>query len=234
MSNFTKLVMFLIVFLGLCWVINPAKAETSVSDVEKLLVDGNYVEAKKELDNILKEYPDSIVAHKYMIEVLKLEHAATLKYDVAYKIHEEKIKNIETAIAEAEYEKSKAKALNFLLYVFGLFAIGGLTLLLYNNHKKIVEKKKAVIEENRWYEQTLEEAVHYGAIINTIQMNINDGNVRIDENVKKMFNAVYDDHDEVLRCINMRDINKEMYNNHIRDVRDFLVTAGLANADEFN
>lgn len=238
MKKIIQLVLFLVISFGLCSMsITSAKADTSVADVEKLLAKGEYDKAKSELENVIEKHPDSIVAHKYMLEVLKLEYAATLEYSVEYKLYEEILKNIIKKDKEVYEAKKREQSFISILAVIGVivvFACGlGLIILL---NKLIVKRRNLKLEQEKTdarYSELLELAVKYGVILNDIFIGIKNGEITIDKNTESLFMCLSKDHDEVIECIKNRDINFVAADQHMSDLKQFLINEGLSNVEDF-
>lgn len=92
-----------------------ALAVPTVAQVEASISKGEYTTAKKQLEEVLKKQPDSLVANKYMLEIIKLEYAKDQVPSVAYKLYEKQIVTIENNIAKekerlAKIEEDRIKA----------------------------------------------------------------------------------------------------------------------------
>ena len=103
-----------LILLILCLFTGVAYATPSVTEVENTIASGNYVLAKKQLHEVLQRHPDSIVATKYLLEVLKIEYAETLVPSVEYKLYEQRLISLTRASIQrkADAEAAKQKALD--------------------------------------------------------------------------------------------------------------------------
>ncbi len=145
-----------------CFISTFALAVPSVNQVEASISKGDYATAKKQLEEVLAKQPDSLVANKYMMEIIKLEYAKTQTPSVEYKLYENRLVTINDAIVKeknrlAKIEQAKkdklreernAQTLNQILK--GLLFAVILAALLFAARTVIVRRAEA----NRLREET--------------------------------------------------------------------------------
>lgn len=66
---YAVLIAFTLLFVGTAYAAVP-----SVVEVEKTIASGDYTKAKAQLEEVLKANPDSIVAAKYLLEIVRIEN----------------------------------------------------------------------------------------------------------------------------------------------------------------
>lgn len=212
---------------------NSANASMTVNEVEQLITVGDYEKAEKELKTVLKEHPDSIVAHKYMIEVLKLKHASTLEYSVQYKLHEQEILRITEDIENNKRAENFKEAFYMLLIFLSMIIICAISFYLPAFIKRRRAEKAKQEEINEWYKNAKNECVNYSILINSALIDSKNGEISLSSTDKDLLEVLATDHDDVVNCIDNKDINKDMYIIHIRDVKNFLVSRGIASEKDF-
>ena len=89
------MIAFALLFTGVAHTAPP-----SVLVVEKTIASGDYTKAKTQLEEVLKVNPDSIVATKYMLEIVRIENARDNQPSVEYKLYEDRLAKLEQAKAE--------------------------------------------------------------------------------------------------------------------------------------
>lgn len=220
-------------FVLACCGLNSANASMSVNEVEQLIAAGKYDKAEKELQAVIKEYPDSIVAHKYMIEVLKLRHASNLEYTVQYKVHEQEILRIKEDIEKTQSEMRHNRTVN-IVFVFILIFATGITgffaFKFISKRRNEYVRKKEILD---WHAKAKAECIQYSIQINSALSYSNTGVVEISEQDKVLLNILSDDHNDVVNCIDNNDMDTTMYRNHLDDVKNFLVSRGFADEKDF-
>ena len=131
-----QFILFILLSLGS---VTTAFAIPTVSEIESTIASGDYKEAKSKLKEVLKVHPDSVVANKYMLEIIKIEYAGSLQPSVEFKIYEDKLKQIEVkkqekllkeqeALAEKKRAEFKAKVKSFFNFIL---------ILIFFNYKII-------------------------------------------------------------------------------------------------
>lgn len=146
-----------------------ALAIPSVSDVEKTINSGDYVKAKSMLTAVLKEHPDSIVANKYMLEVIKIEYAGSLQPSVEYKLYEGRIKQLEKEKAQRKDDEFRKQfSIFFLSGIFIICAVGGFFIIKpfwvdYMAAKKVAKKERE--RQEQWVKRAREQAVQINGIL---------------------------------------------------------------------
>ena len=70
MNNLKSLFVFLLLSLSSL----AALAMPSVADVETTIASGDYAKAKMQINEVLKANPNSYVANRYMLEIIRIEN----------------------------------------------------------------------------------------------------------------------------------------------------------------
>lgn len=150
---YAVLIAFTLLFVGTAYAAVP-----SVVEVEKTIASGDYTKAKEQLDEVLKANPDSIVAAKYYLEVVRIENARDNQPSVEYKLAEDRLAKLEKVKADRLAAENKAKedklmeerkAIAFKTFMgLILTMFGGLAgWLLFNRYKAVQVIKREREEE---------------------------------------------------------------------------------------
>ena len=165
-------ILFILLSLGS---VTTAFAIPTVSEIESTIGSGDYKEARSKLNEVLKVHPDSVVANKYMLEIIKIEYAGSLQPSVEFKIYEDKLKQIEVkkqqkilqeqevlvAKKRAEFKAKVKSFFNFIL-ILCIFAVVFyfLYLVFIKHYNKIVENMKHA----KWKAKVVSETNHFNTI----------------------------------------------------------------------
>ncbi len=239
MNNLKSLFVFLLLSLSSL----AALAMPSVADVETTIASGDYAKTKTQLNEVLKANPNSYVANRYMLEIIRIENARDNQPSVGYKIYEDKLKQIEKAKAERLAEERKAKeekaaaerkaAFNrfvwsFLKACFWLVIFAGVGFLITifvrkQRAKKERERELAAIEE--WKGDVRPDLIDFNAIFKRVLGDLSSYNLSPFA-VQLLRDLDLDN----LDYINDLDINKfdtNVIERHIRNAKDFIEKHGL-------
>lgn len=216
-----------------------ALALPSVTDVETKIAKGEYSEAKGMLEKVLKEHPDSIVATRYMLEVINIEYAGSLKPSIEYKLYENHLAVIQKAKAErerkiAEEKRAKERAettkilMNILLIfsVCGLFIFGALVLpRKYKAYRKQKELKEEQIQglEN-WKRRVTSDLIDLNSTITEIP---DSRKIALKKSQLELLEDLRVDNLDALECLRNDDFNQSSIDRHLINAHDFLNRNGL-------
>lgn len=204
-----------------------AAAIPTVTQVESTIASGNYLEARKQLGQVLKAYPDSYVANRYMFEVIKIENGRDNKPSVEYKLYEDKLTQITIAtkkrIAIENEVRQKAIAdkrfKTFINFLIASVLISFLIFISYIGYTRYQASQK-IKKEKEEFEKWLEE--------------VNGYLLNIDKAIKRSFLTTMSSKDkDLLECLDLDnldvmkqvkqvDVNTNAVDKHIRNAREFL------------
>lgn len=227
------LTMLFVLVMSLCSV--SAFALSTVADIETELNKGNYDSAKAKLEEVIKKHPDSLVARKYMLQVLDLEYAKTLKPSVEYKIHEAAIANINAEIAKAkeaerkakkEKEDAERKATEFKI-MMGLLCLVVSAMVLYyvvTRTQMYFRRKARKEEERKWENKIRADVLDINALVNRMRNN----DVTYGAGTLALLNALDEDNLDIQGCLERRDWGaKEPIEQHVRNAYEFFNRHGI-------
>ncbi len=204
----------------------------SVSQVESTIASGNYVEARKQLEEVLKTNPDSFVANRYMLEIVKIENARDNVSSVEYKLYEDRVNKIrlqteQRKAAELKAKKDKEDAertqvlLNALYTVLFLILLGGLSFLGYKKYQTHQEKA----EERKKFDAWVSKAT---ADMLDIEKGLNKASVMVLGSYKtSLLDDLIADNADALEQVLKADVNMSAVNSHIRNAKQFLAQCGV-------
>ena len=204
----------------------------SVSQVESTIASGNYVEARKQLEEVLKTNPDSFVANRYMLEIVKIENARDNVSSVEYKLYEDRVNKIhqqteQRKAAELKAKKDKEDAertkavLNVLYVIFFLILLGGLSFLGYKKYQDHQEK----VEERKKFDTWASKVT---ADMLDIEKGLNKASVMVLDSYKtSLLNDLIADNADALEQVLKADVNMSAIDNHIRNAKQFLAQCGV-------
>lgn len=222
-----------------------AYALSSVKDVEAELSKGNYEEAKTMLKEVLKTNPDSVVAHKYMLQVFDIEYAQTLKPSVEYKLYEaglanayQKIAAEKARIAEAERKALEAKreAERKERHAQTLKAMGWAVLLAsiigggYFGYRFIEirnARKREAEEEQEWYNSAYADIIDINKLVSIMRANIENKDNVYDAKARHLLTMLDNDNQDNQGCLDRRKYDRPSIIEHIRDAYDFFDENGV-------
>lgn len=229
----------LFVFLLLSLSSHAALALPSVTDVETKIAKGEYSEAKTMLEEVLEKQPDSIVATRYMLEVINIEYAGSLVPSVEYKLYENRLQSLQKAkaerermVAEAAAAKKRAEVtkilVNMLLIfsVCGLFVFGALTLpRKYKAYRKQKELKEEQIQglEN-WKRRVTSDLIDLNSTITSIP---DSRKVALKKSQLELLEDLRADNLDALECLRNNDFNQSSIDRHLINAHEFLNRSGL-------
>ena len=221
---------FAMLFIGVAHAAPP-----SVIEVEKTIASGDYTKAKAQLEEVSKANPDSIVAAKYLLEIVRIENARDNQPSVEYKLYEDRLAKLEKAKADRIASEKKAKedkemeerkAVAFKTFMaLVLFVFGGLAgWLLFNRYKAVQVIKREQAEETKrlkeiedWCESVENDMLDIGNRLEAAS--IRSGyNSRVMDALKDLTADNYD----ALQSVKDRDYNRDMVIRHIRNAKQYL------------
>lgn len=204
----------------------------SVSQVESTIASGNYVEARKQLEEVLKTNPDSFVANRYMLEIVKIENARDNVSSVEYKLYEDRVNKIrlqteQRKAAELKAKKDKEDAertqvlLNALYTVLFLVFLGGLSFLGYKKYQTYQEKAEERKKFDAWASKATADMLD-------IEKGLNKASVMVLGSYKtSLLDDLIADNADALEQVLKADVNMSAVNSHIRNAKQFLAECGV-------
>lgn len=223
--------LFAFLLLSLCSL--AALAAPTVQEVEGEIAAGQYDKAKALIKVVLKEHPDSIVANKYMLQILDLEYAQTLKPSVEYKLYENNIATIQAKIAKDKQEaydkkiaEERTTLLKGFLWILGVVAIGLFSYyVIYPKVRGYYYRKQQEKEEANWMQNAWADIVDIGVLINTMYSNAETKPYGTP--TMHLLNSLAEDNDDVTACLERKDFNRELVDKHIKDAYAFFKKHGV-------
>ena len=204
----------------------------SVSQVESTIASGNYVEARKQLEEVLKTNPDYFVANRYMLEIVKIENARDNVSSVEYKLYEDRVNKIrlqteQRKAAELKAKKDKEDAertqvlLNALYTVLFLVFLGGLSFLGYKKYQIHQEKVEERKKFDAWSSKTTADMLD-------IEKGLNKASVMVlgSYNASLLDDLIADNAD-ALEQVLKADVNMSAIDRHIKNAKQFLKENGV-------
>lgn len=240
MNNIKSLFVFLLLSLSSL----AALAMPSVADVEATIASGDYAKAKTQLNEVLKANPNSYVANRYMLEIIRIENARDNIASMQYKIYEDKLAQIEKAkaaklLVEKQAREAKAAAerseaikrgtWTFLKILFwALLACGVIfgIYLFYQRMERKKEEQRKLEELEEWKGDVRPDLIDLNQIFKTVMRDLSAYNLSsYGENLLHDLNA---DNIDALDALNRNDFNVQAVERHIRNARDFIEQHGLS------
>jgi hypothetical protein len=226
----------LFIILSLCSL--AALAVPSVTDVESTINSGDYAKAKTQLQEVLKVHPDSIVANRYMLEVIKIEYAGSLQPSVEYKVYENKVnqlekeKNARIAAKKAEEERLAHEAFmkrfwSFMIWGLCLVLAGGLILGAIVLVHKQIEKKRLAKEEIKWRDQAYSKFVELNAIFDRLLEDEDECRRKYSSGGVFNLKNLREDNKEAMEAVQNGDYQKDMINRHFENAYKYLDVKGM-------
>lgn len=214
--------------LALVCGLSAAHAATpTVAEVDNLLIAGKYDEAKKELKDVLKQNPDSIVANQYMLEIMKVQYAYDQKPSLEYKYYENQVQQAEQAKVAKENNLRKERlgtALGWFLMVF-LFVLAGFIIYFTGAYKYLLESYNAWGYKRECAKRQQGFIVEL-ASLDTRLVKAKGAINSLTDYSRGMVKAAYDDNIDALRQVKDLDYNIGLVDNHIGRTQDFLQGIG--------
>lgn len=216
-----------------------ALAVPSVTEVEGTISSGDYAKAKSQIKEVLKVHPDSVVANKYMLEIIKIEYAGSLQPSVEFKIYEDKLKQIAVEkakrleaerIAKEKKEKEEFwlgvriffKNLFIVLAIISALAIGG---IYFTKHRKKVEEQK---RKQEWVKQAKSKFLHIHGIF---ERALEKGEEEFTQGYRysqwRDLLLLDKDNKEAMEAVDNNDYEERMINDHFKDAYSFIDKVGL-------
>lgn len=213
-------------------------ALSSVKDVENEIAAGNYDHAKTMLKDVIKTHPNSIVAHMYMLQVLDLEYAKTLKPSVEYKVYESglmaSVKALNDAKAKAAKDAEEAadkrrndRVLSVLKWIGYTLLTGALAFVAWIFYKRYKTRKKEREELAKWVNDTYADIIDINKLAQNMLEKINDHPNMFIKEVIEMVHAIDEDNQDVQKCLDAGDFNKLAVTTHVRNAYLFFSTHGI-------
>lgn len=213
-----------------------AYAIPTVTDIEYTINNGDYSKAKEQLKEVLKVHPNSVVANKYMLEIIKIEYAGSLKPSVEFKIYENNLKQIELhkqlkiqaekeALRLKQREESFARFQTFMYYLFITFILILLSFVLYKfiniKLKENQEQKKKI----KWLNKVNNDTTKLNEILSKY---ISNSELLKDKSdLLSFLEDLYKDNLDVIQAINDNDYSVQLIDNHLRNSWSFLDRYGI-------
>lgn len=223
--------LFAFLLLSLCSL--AALAVPTVQEVEGEIAAGQYDKAKVLIKEVLKANPDSIVAHKYMIQIMDLEYAQTLKPSVEYKLYENNIEAIKVKIAKdkqdvvnKEYNeriKIVVKILFILMFIVPVALL--VWFILIPRIKVMQENKRVEIEKIDWQNKAWADVLDIGIMINNMY-SMNETKTFM-PHVLGLLKSLAEDNDDVMGCLERNDYNRKLVDRHVSDAFSFFKSHGV-------
>lgn len=222
--KFYNLIIMFIMLLGSSFV---AAAIPTVTQVESTIASGNYLEARKQLGQVLKAYPDSYVANRYMFEVIKIENGRDNKPSVEYKLYEDKLTQITIAtkkrIAIENEVRQKAIAdkrfKTFINFLIASVLISFLIFISYIGYTRYQASQK-IKKEKEEFEEWLEEVNGY--LLNVDKAIKRSFLTTMSSKDKDLLECLDLDNLDVMKQVKQVDVNTNAVDSHIRNAREFL------------
>ena len=217
------LLAFAMLFIGTAYATPP-----TVTEVEKTIAAGDYTKAKSQLEEVLKTNPDSIVAAKYMLEIVRIENARDNQPSVEYKLYEDRVAKLEKAKVErlaaekkAKEEKERAERNATLTKWFISLVLGVILALVgwlgFNYYKAMQVRKRKEAAEQEWCAQMENSMIDLGNLLDSAMMR-SENNPRVMSALK----ALTADNFDALQSVKDRDYNREAVTGHVRNALQYL------------
>lgn len=228
--KFYNLIILFAILLGSAF--TSAANIPSVTEVESTIASGDYVAAKDQVKQVLKAYPDSYVANRYMLEIIKIENGRDNKPSAEYKIYENYLAKIEAERDKRVHEKLKAEIeakraesnkvlVRFILGFLGLIIAAGACFFLYTRINIVRQQKKEAEEFDQWLKNVNEDLLDINAAIVKAKVLTLSGYQKIQvDNLDK-------DNTDELRRVTSRSVNRDDVTRHIINAKSFLRDCGV-------
>lgn len=239
MNNLKSLFVFLLLSLSSL----AALAMPSVADVETTIASGDYAKAKMQINEVLKANPNSYVANRYMLEIIRIENARDNQPSVGYKIYEDKLKQIEKAkadrlVAERKAKEEKEAAERKAAFKHGVWAffkvifwalvfVGiGFIIVIFMRKQRIKKERQRELDAlEEWKGDVRPDLIDFNAIFKRVLGDLSSYNLSPFA-VQLLRDLDLDN----LDYINDLDINKfdtNVIERHIGNAKDFIEEHGL-------
>ena len=239
MNNLKSLFVFLLLSLSSL----AALAMPSVADVETTIASGDYAKAKMQINEVLKANPNSYVANRYMLEIIRIENARDNQPSVGYKIYEDKLKQIEKAKADRLVAERKAKEEKeaaernaafkhgvwtfFKVIFWALVFVGiGFIIVIFMRKQRIKKERQRKLDAlEEWKGDVRPDLIDFNAIFKRVLGDLSSYNLSPFA-VQLLRDLDLDN----LDYINDLDINKfdtNVIERHIGNAKDFIEEHGL-------
>ena len=239
MNNLKSLFVFLLLSLSSL----AALAMPSVADVETTIASGDYAKAKMQINEVLKANPNSYVANRYMLEIIRIENARDNQPSVGYKIYEDKLKQIEKAKADRRVAERKAKEEKeaaerkaafkrgvwafFKVIFWALVFVGiGFIIVIFMRKQRIKKERQRKLDAlEEWKGDVRPDLIDFNAIFKRVLGDLSSYNLSPFA-VQLLRDLDLDN----LDYINDLDINKfdtNVIERHIGNAKDFIEEHGL-------
>ena len=239
MNNLKSLFVFLLLSLSSL----AALAMPSVADVETTIASGDYAKAKMQINEVLKANPNSYVANRYMLEIIRIENTRDNQPSVGYKIYEDKLKQIEKAKADRLVAERKAKEEKeaaerkaafkrgvwafFKVIFWALVFVGiGFIIVIFMRKQRIKKERQRKLDAlEEWKGDVRPDLIDFNAIFKRVLGDLSSYNLSPFA-VQLLRDLDLDN----LDYINDLDINKfdtNVIERHIGNAKDFIEEHGL-------
>ncbi len=224
------LIAFAMLFIGVAHAAPP-----TVIEVEKTIASGDYTKAKSQLEEVLKTNPDSIVAAKYMLEIVRIENARDNQPSVEYKLYEDRVAKLEKAKAdriaaekkaleEKKWQERKAASLKTFIALIVAVVLGFFGWVGYNRYSAMQTQKRKEAEERQrqkemedWCEAVEKDMLDIGDRLESVS--IRSG---YNSQVMKALKDLTADNFDALQSVKDRDYHRDMVIRHIRNAKQYL------------
>lgn len=223
-----------ILFLLLSLSSAAALAVPSMVEVEKSIATEDFTKAKSQLLEVLKKYPDSYVANRYMVQVLELEYARTLKPSVERKFYESRLKEVNAKIEAEKSERYNERLQKVLITVAIVLLMIALVTVACIFGIPVLKRRKALKEEalrvEKWKAEALADLIDIDHAISSVL----DDELTLDVFTKsypasklQLLKDLDADNKDAIRSLNENDFREGAIRQHISDGRDFLYHIGV-------
>lgn len=213
-----------------------AYAIPTVTDIEYTINNGDYSKAKEQLKEVLKVHPNSVVANKYMLEIIKIEYAGSLKPSVEFKIYENNLKQIELhkqlkiqaekeALRLKQREESFARFKTFMYYLFITSILILLSFVLYKFINIKLKENQEQKKKTEWLNKVNNDTTRLNEILSKY---ISNSELLKDKShLLSSLDDLYKDNLDVIQAINDNDYSVQLIDNHLRNSWSFLDRYGI-------
>lgn len=217
-----------------------ALAIPTVAQVEASISKGDYTTAKKQLEEVLAKQPDSMVANKYMMEIIKIEYAKTQTPSVEYKLYENRIATINAALAkekarlakieqdkkDAERKASTAAFFRWMVGIIVTIVVGIMIVFAIRALLETRRKKKRQLQEEAdfkaWISDTRAALLDMNKFISSTQEEYDDWETRFPK-----LRFLLDDTLMYLNDLKNNDFNGHDIDRHFTNAEDYFKQVGL-------
>ena len=239
MNNLKSLFVFLLLSLSSL----AALAMPSVADVETTIASGDYAKAKTQINEVLKANPNSYVANRYMLEIIRIENARDNQPSVGYKMYEDKLKQIDKAkadrlVAERKAKEEKAAAERQAAFKRGVWTffkvifwalvfagLGALIVIFMRKQRAKKERQRELEALEEWKGDVRPDLIDFNAIFKRVLGNLND--YRLSTYAVQLLRDLDLDNVDYINDLDINKFDTDVIERHIRNAKDFIEEHGL-------